>query len=141
MKKNICKKIASAILLFSMMLTFTVGVMAYERQSPNVSPRWTSIHNIDLDMQFFGDEGLASGGATKQQTSSMIEGTLRLYKQVNNEWVCIGEWYKSKTIGSLVISATFACESGTTYKCQFTVTAYTNGVPETEIVECIQTCP
>ena len=81
------------------------------------------------------------GLASKQANATLIEGTLYLYKQVNGRWVYIGEWYKSKAVGTLGISEYFVAESGVTYKAVFTVTAYAGSVAESETVEYIETCP
>lgn len=51
------------------------------------------------------------------------------------------EWYNSKTRGTLGVEGTFPCESGATYKTVFVVTAYIDGVPETETVDYIKVCP
>lgn len=127
-------------LLASLML-FSVNVFAAEVEQTSVSPRWVSIFNIDLTLTFHGDIGCVTGSASKKAGASMIEGTLYMYEKVDGEWVCINEEYKSKAVGSLGISFEFDVESGVEYKAVFVVTAYTNGVPETETVENIKTCP
>lgn len=71
----------------------------------------------------------------------MIEGTLYVYEKVNGQWEYVDEAYKSKTVGTLGISFEFDAQSGVEYKAVFVVTAYTNGVAETETVENIKTCP
>ena len=103
---------------------------------------WAGIYTIDLGMAFDGDVGTACGIASKQSKASMIEGTLYVYMLVNDEdWVYIDEWYNSKTRGTLGVEGTFPCESGATYKTVFVVTAYIDGVPETETVDYIKVCP
>lgn len=104
--------------------------------------RWKRILSISLAIGFDGDEATASGIASKQSKASMIEGTLYVYMLVNDEdWVYIDEWYNSKTRGTLGVEGTFPCESGATYKTVFVVTAYIDGVPETETVDYIKVCP
>ena len=142
MKVNYFKKSALATMLIVIMLcSLSVNVSAYEGSDTTITPRWVSIYNINLDMAFDEQGGTVTGVATKKSGASLIEGTLYLYKLVNGEWVYIDEWYKSKAIGTLGISGDFISESGVTYKGVFTVTAYTNGVPETETVEYTETCP
>lgn len=129
------------VCLLAALMLFSVNVFAAEVEQSTVSPRWVSIFNIDLTLTFHGDIGCVTGSASKMSTASKIEGTLYMYEKVNGQWVCIDQAYKSKTIGSLGISFEFDVESGVEYKAEFVVTAYTNGVPETETVENIKTCP
>ena len=142
MKKNYWIKRAMTTMLAIVLLSvLSINALAYEAIDTTVAPRWVSIYNIDLDMAFSDGVGTVSAAATKKSTSNLIEGTLYLYKCVNGEWVYMGEWYKSKTVGTLGISGDFVCESGITYKSIFVVSAYTSGVPETETVEYCKTCP
>jgi hypothetical protein len=92
-------------------------------------------------MSFDGNDGNVSGLASKQSTATTIEGTIYLYKLVDNDWVYVNEWYKGHPRGTLAISGDFACESGVTYKAVFVVTAYTDNIPESETVEYIEQCP
>ena len=133
--------IIATMLAIALLSVLTVNTLAHEEINTMVTPRWISIYNIDLDMAFSDGVGTVSAAATKKSTSNLIEGTLYLYKSVNGEWIYLNEWYKSKSIGTLGISGDFVCDSGVTYKGVFVVTAYTAGVPETEIVEYCKTCP
>ena len=140
MKK--CIKISlSVILVLSLMSCLVVNAWAADNQEISVTPRWTSILRINLDMTFSGTTGSFAASALKQSTADFIEATLFLYKWENNDWEYIDEWYGSKSVGTLVIGEDFTAEHGVEYKIVFEVTAYTNGVPETEIVEHIETCP
>ena len=142
MKVSCFKKSALAMMLLVVLLcSFFVNVSASERSETTVTPRWVSIYSINLNMAFDEYSGVVTAVATKKSGASLIEGTLYLYKLVNGEWVYMNEWYKSKAIGTLGVSGDFISESGVTYKGVFTVTAYTNGVPETETVEYTKTCP
>ena len=138
MKKRFLKVF---VCLLAALMLFSVNVFAAETEQSNVSPRWVSIFNIDLTMAFYDNVGSVTGTASKMSTASMIEGTLYVYGYINNQWVCIDQAYKSKAIGSLGITFDFDAESGVEYKAEFVVTAYTNGVPETETVENIKICP
>lgn len=133
-KRLISLTVVMALLLCFSTNTFMVGISA-------VTPRWASIYSIELDIAFDGSESCASGAASKQSTATSIEGTLTLYKLVDDEWVYMDEWYNSKTRGTLVVSGTFTCQSGVTYKAVFVVTAYTGTTAETETVERIVECP
>lgn len=140
MKKKSIKRVTSAFLSAVMLLGCLMSVCAVNAGA--ATARWVGIFSIDVVMGFDGDVGTVSGVARKQTTASMIEGTLYVYMLVNDEdWVYIDEWYNSKTRGTLGVEGTFPCESGATYKAVFVVTAYTDGVPETETVERIKVCP
>ena len=129
------------VCLIAALTLFSVNAFAAEAEQSSISPRWVSIFNIDLSLGFDGDIGCVAGSASKMSTASRIEGTLYVYEKVNGDWVYIDSAYKSKSVGSLGIGIDFDAESGVEYKAVFVVTAYTNGVPETETVENIKTCP
>ena len=140
--KNKTFKILVATLLSAVMLLgSSIGVAAADNRDDEIMPLWTSISSISLDIAFSGDLGNALGLAYKQSTASAIEGTLVLYKWVDNDWEYVDEWYNYRTRGTLIVSGDFTAEPGVTYKAEFTVTAYTGGVGETETVECSKTCP
>ena len=138
MKKHFFKVL---VCLLASLLLFSAIVFATEVDQSSVSPRWVSIFDIDLVFSFDGTTGIVSGSASKMSTASRIEGTLYMYEKVNGQWVYVDEVYKSKTVGSLGMGFEFEATSGVEYKAVFVVTAYTNGVPETETVENIKTCP
>lgn len=137
--KNRLLKLFACFLVIGML--FTVNVFASEAEQSTVTPRWVSIFDIDLTFGFDGNTGCASASASKKPGASMIEGTLYVYENVNGGWVYIDEIYKSKTIGSLGMTIEFDARSGGEYKAVFVVTAYTDGVPETETVESYKVCP
>lgn len=140
--KNKTFKILVATLLSAVMLLgSSIGVAAADNRDDEIMPLWTSISTIELDIAFSEDLGNALGAATKQSTASAIEGTLVLYKWVDNDWEYVNEWYNYRARGTLIVSGDFTAEPGVTYKAEFTVTAYTGGVGETETVECSKTCP
>lgn len=138
MKKSFLKIL---VCLLAALMLFSVNVFAVEEEQSSVSPRWVSIFDIDLTMGFSGDMGSVTGSASKKSTASKIEGTLYLYEKINGNWEYVDEIYKSKTIGTLGMSIDFDAVSGREYKAEFVVTAYTNGVAETETVYNYKTCP
>ncbi|MBQ7294548.1 MAG: hypothetical protein IJW79_12535 [Clostridia bacterium] len=137
------KKIFLKVLvcLLAALMMFSVNAFAIEEEQSSVTPRWVSIFDIDLTMGFDGDIGNVTGSASKMSTASMIEGTLYLYEKINGQWVYVDEGYKSKTVGGIGISIDFDAVSGREYKAEFVVTAYTDGVGETETVYNYKTCP
>lgn len=137
--KNHLKSTISAVLF--VVLIFGLTVNSFAANNNTAVPLWDGILSTKLGMSFDAGEGNATGTASKKSTATMIEGTLYLYELNGSEWVYIDEWYNSKTRGTLAVSGDFACESGVTYKAVFVVTAYINGVPETDTLEHIEVCP
>lgn len=123
----------------AMFLSCLMSVCAVSADAAAV--RWKRILSISLVIGFDGDEATAAGIAQKKSAASKIDGALYLYKLVGDRWVYIGEWRQSKARGTLGVEGAFHCESGTAYKAVFVVTAYTDGVPETEVYERIKVCP
>lgn len=138
MKKS-CLKIL--VCLLAAVMLFSVNAFAAEEEKPSVSPRWVSIFNIDLSMGFDDGIGCVAGSASKMSTASMIEATLYVFEKINGNWYFVDEVYGSKTIGTLGMGFDFDAVSGREYWAYFAVTAYTDGVPETETVELYKTCP
>lgn len=140
MKQNITlKRFISFTLAFALTICFSVNAFSIGVNA--ISPRWISIYSIDLCIGFDGTLGNVSAVVTKQSTATSVEGTVTLYELVDDEWSYVGEWYNSKSRGTLVVSGDFACQSGVTYKAVLVVTAYTGTTPETETVEYIDECP
>ena len=124
-----------------MLCSVSVPVFAAETPEETVSPRWTSIANMHVNMAFVGAAGNASGTARKQSTADRIVGTLYLYKWNGATYEYITEVSGSKTVGTLGLSIDFEAESGVQYLAVLTVVAYTNNVGEEETIEYLKTCP
>ena len=71
------KTIISLVLVSVMALCFSVNIFAIDDPAQYVTPRWTSIYHIDLDIVFSGTTGTFAAVASKQSTASLIEGTVR----------------------------------------------------------------
>ena len=141
MKKiNAIKAIISLSLAIIMLCSIPIPTFAAENEETTVTPRWTSIFTMDVDMSFVGSAGNATGSARKQSTASHIVGTLYLYKKVGSSWVYMDEVSGSKTVGTLGLSIDFVCETGVQYKAVLTVVAYTNDIGERESISCLKTC-
>ena len=140
-RNNLIKTIISLSLAIIMLCSVSVPVFAAKVPEETVSPRWTSISYMHVDMSFVGSEGNASGIARKQSTSEVIVGTLYLYKWNGSTYEYITEVSGRKTIGTLGLSIDFEAESGVQYKAVLSVIAYTNDIGESERIECFKTCP
>ena len=141
-KTKLLKKIMTVISLVMVIVTLSsVSAFAALPKDETVEPLWDSILHMEVIIGFDEGVGTASGLASRQSTASFMEGTVTVYKKVNNQWVYVDEAYNSRSRVTLPVAVEFDAESGVTYKAVFTVTAYTNNVPETETIESIRTCP
>ena len=140
-RNNLIKTIISLSLAIIMVCSLAIPAVAAQRPEETVSPMWTSIGNMYVDIAFVGTDGYAAGSARKQSTASHIVGTLYLYKWNGSEYEYITEASGSKTVGTLGISIEFEAEVGVQYLAIFTVVAYTNDIGEENTIEYLQTCP
>ena len=139
-RNNMIKTVISLFLAIIMLCSFAVPAFAAEVPETTISPRWTSIANMTVDMSFVGTSGNTVGTARKQSTSSLIVGTLYLYKWNGSRYEYITEVSGSKTVGTLSLSIDFVCEKGVQYKAVLTVVAYTNNIGEQETITYYETC-
>lgn len=141
-KTKILKKIITVISLVMVIATLSsVTAFAALPKDELVQPLWDSILHMEVVIVYDDGIGTASGLASRQSTASFIEGTLTVYKKVNGQWVFVDDAYNSRSRVSLGVDLDFPAESGVTYKAVFTVTAYTNNVPETHTIYYTETCP
>ena len=141
-RNNLIKSIISLSLAIVMVCSLSIPTFAVQIPEEAVSPRWTSIANMHVDMSFYENEGNATGTARKQSTAQSIVGTLYLYKWNGSEYEYITEasnW--RETPGTLAVSIDFEAESGVQYLAMWSVIAYTNDIGEDYTVECLKTCP
>lgn len=139
-RNNLTKAIISLSLAIIMLCSCAVPAFAAEIPEQTVSPRWTSISYMNVSMSFVGTSGNTVGTARKQSTSSLIVGTLYLYKWNGSRYEYITEVSGSKTVGTLSLSIDFVAERGVQYKAVLTVVAYTNNIGERETIEYFKTC-
>ena len=137
-KRKILRKASLSIALAMILL---IGSMFGVAAEGNVTPRWTSLLSVELVMGFPDLDGTATGLITKHSTASLMEATLTVYKWENNDWQYIGEDYGQKTRGTLAVSVYFDAVPGMTYKAVLDVTAYTDGIPESETFYLEKVCP
>ena len=139
-RNNLIKAVISLSLAIIMLCSFTVPAAAVQTPEETVSPRWTSIANMTVDMSFVGTHGNAVGTARKQSTASLIVGTLYIYKWNGIAYEYITELSGSKTVGTLSLSIDFTAEVGVQYLAILTVVAYTNDIGERYSIEYFETC-
>lgn len=139
--KYVCKSITVILFCVILISNFACIASAEEYGDNIIQPRYASINTLNCSLSFTNGKGVSSGIASKKTTASNIEGRLVIYKQVGSSWVYVDETSNSVSTTILSASLNFTPESNTTYKAVWTVTAYTNEVPETAVVEKIETCP
>ena len=139
-RNNLIKTIISLSLVVLMVCSSSVHIFAAQISEETVSPRWTSILTMDVDMSFVGTQGNASASARKQSTADKIVGTLYLYKWNGTRYEYIDEVSGFKTVGTLALSIDFVAEVGVQYKAVLEVVAYTDGHGEYEAITYYQTC-
>ena len=140
-RNNLIKAIISLSLAIIIVCSLSMPAFAAQMPEATVSPRWTSIAYMDVDMAFEGTEGTALGTARKQSTAQSIVGTLYLYKWNGSEYEYITEasnW--RETPGTLSVVIDFDAEYGVQYLAIWNVIAYTNDIGEENTMEYLLTC-
>ena len=140
-RNNLIKTFISLSLAIIMVCSLSIPTFAAEVPEATVSPRWTSIANMHVDMAFEGTEGTALGTARKQSPAQSIVGTLYLYYWNGSEYEYITEASGWKTVGTLSVSIDFEAESGVQYLAVWSVIAYTDDIGEDFTAEYLLTCP
>ena len=139
-RNNLIKTIISLSLVVLMVCSSSMYIFAAQIPEDTVSPRWTSIANMYVDMSFVGTQGNASAIARKQSTADNIVGTLYLYKWNGTTYEYMDEVSGYKTIGTLGLSIDFVAEVGVQYKAVWEVVAYTDGHGEYDSMTYYLTC-
>lgn len=142
MKKYLIKSISivlTVVLLVSFVLPF--GVFAEENTS-TITPRWSIILIMDMDIVFFGEgDGVVTAGATGQSNASQLDGMIRLFEYVDGGWVFLDSCTQTIVNGSLAMELEFAAVPGRAYKAYFYVTAYSANDAERAHCKVEETCP
>lgn len=123
-----------------MVCSSSVAIFASQISEVTMSPRWTSISYMDVDMSFVGTQGNVTATARKQSTADDIVGTLYLYKWNGSYYEYMDEVSGFKTVGTLGLSIDFVAEVGVQYLAIWSVVAYTDGHGEQETIEYLETC-
>ena len=139
-RTNLTKTVISLSLVVIIVCSASAQIFAAQIQEDTVSPRWTSIAAMDVDMSFVGTQGNAIGVARKQSTADSIVGTLYLYKWNGTTYEYIDEVSGFKTVGTLGLSIDFVAEVGVQYKAVLEVIAYTDDHGEYEAITYYETC-
>lgn len=140
-RNNLIKSIISLSLAIIMACSLSIPIFAAQKSEGTVSPRWTSIAYMDVDMGFIGTAGTALGTARKQSTADDIVGTLYLYYWNGSTYEYITEASNWRaTPGTLSVVIEFEAEYGVQYLVIWQVIAYTNDIGEENTMEYLLTC-
>ena len=142
MRKHFIKIISiilTVILLASFALPF--GASA-EGNTPTVAPRWSIIYIMDMNIIFLSESrAVVSAAVTGQSNVTLLEGRIRLFEYVNNQWVLMDDYSKTSTYASLGMELEFDPVCGRDYKAYFYVTAHSADDVERTYCKVEETCP
>ena len=142
MKRYVVKSIS--IMLTVVLLTsfvFPFGSHAEENEA-EVMPRWSIIAIMNMDIGFFAEgDGVVAAAVTGQSNVTLLEGRIRLFEYVNNQWVLIGDYSDTSTYASLGMELEFYAVPGRDYKAYFYVTAHSADDVERTYCKVEETCP
>ena len=142
MKRYMIKSVAlvmTVVLLMTFILPF--GTSAEDTDSA-IMPRWSIICVMTLDIVFFGEgDGVVSAVVTGQSNVTLLEGRIRLFEYVNNQWVLLDDYSKTSTYASLGMELEFYAVPDRDYKAYFYVTAHSADGRERTYCKVEETCP
>ncbi len=140
MRKNF-KSVIVVIAIILIISSTTIIASAAQFKEPTVQPMWDNIFSMSVDIAFEGAIGEATGIATRKGGASSLTIILRVYEDVEGEWVFVNEWTSTTTEIATHAVGEFPAESGVEYMATLTAVAYRNGIPEYDTVYAIRTCP
>ena len=142
MKKYIWKSVVLVLTAILIILSILSTNVFAEEGQPSVTPRWSILYYMDLDIVFPAEgEGIVSASATGQSNVTSLEGTIRLYEYVNGTWVFMESFSNTSTYRSIVVDGTFETVRGRSYKAYFYITAYSVDDAERSYCKLEKTCP
>lgn len=140
MKKHILKSI-SIILTVVLLTSFVLPLGSYAQEN-TVTPRWSIIYIMDMDIVFYAEgKAIVSAAVTGQSNVTLLEGKIRLFEYVNNQWVFLEEYTNTSTYATLVVDGYFDTVRGRSYKAYFYVTAHSGDDKERAYCKVEETCP
>lgn len=142
MKKYMIKSIAVVMAVF-LLTTFMFPFNTFaEDTGSTITPRWSIICVMELDIVFFGEgDGVVTAGATGQSNATQLDGMIRLFEYVDGGWVFLDSCSQTIVNGSLAMELEFAAVCGRDYKAYFYVTAHSADDRERTYCKVEETCP
>ncbi len=133
-------KILAAFLLVGM-LSLTQGISTYAQMPPNafggtegeisISPRWTNVNDITLDLYFENGKANCSGKIRALSDTTKISATFKLERKTSSGWTLEKSWSQSSSTNSLSFFNTHAVSSGYKYRLSVTADVKRSSVTET----------
>ena len=104
----------------------------------SIQPYWAYMNVVQPDMSFSGTTGTATVTVSRIfGVTTLLEGTLTVYKQSGNDWIYVDSTEGSST-RSLNLTLPFQAVKGATYKAVLDVTAYSSTDSESDTVSKIE---
>lgn len=133
------KKMAAFLLVG--MLLLTQGITANAQMTSNafqskegvvsISPQWTNVNDITLDLYFEDGEAGCSGKIRALSGTTKISAIFKLERKSGTSWILEKSWSQSSSTNSLSFFGTDAVVAGYTYRLSVTADVTRNGVTET----------
>lgn len=100
-------------------------------ESVSISPLWTNINDIQLDLYFENGNACCAGIIDALSGTTKITATFTLERKTASRWSLEKSWSQSSSTNSLSFFGTDAVSSGYTYRLSVTTNVTRNGVTET----------
>ncbi len=96
-----------------------------------ISPQWTNVNDITLDLYFEKGEAGCTGKIRALSGTTKISATFKLERKTSSGWTLEKSWSRSSSTNSLSFFETYAVRSGNTYRLSVTADVTRNSVTET----------
>lgn len=133
------KKLATFLLIGVLFLSHSISVQA--EMSPNalqgiesnasISPQWTNVNDITLDLYFEDGEACCSGKIRALSGTTRISAIFKLERKISSGWVLEKSWSQTSSTNSLSFFGKDAVSTGYKYRLSVTADVTRNGVTET----------
>lgn len=137
MRKNL-KSLLTLAVCFVCLFSFSIISFA-STGNDEIMPCYENLSMATVDIGYFDDYALVTGVATRQTGTTKLVGVVNVYGYTNGDWEFISSFAGETTRRSLAISGEFPAEQGVTYKAVFTVSAMSDTLIETDVLECVKT--
>ncbi|MDF2486139.1 MAG: hypothetical protein K0R46_2307 [Herbinix sp.] len=97
----------------------------------SISPQWTNVNDITLDLYFENGEAGCSGKIRALSGTTKISATFKLERKISSGWALEKSWGQSSSTDSLSFFGTDAVLPGYTYRLSVTADVTRNGMTET----------
>jgi len=132
------KKFVSLLLAGLLSLFCCIGTGAALPET--AVPLWDNFWNIDTNISFNGQSGLATASLAGKSGVTEITGILIVHERTATGWRQVDSVTKTVTERDIYLSTSFTGISGVEYRAVFNVTVTRYGVVETEVKSVYVTC-